>query len=175
MSSTRYRVSQRHLPTNVGSPEKRIFLMPKNYEMLYIAHPDLEANIEVISQRVQSLITAREGAIDSEDTWGKRKLAYPIRKLQYGVYVLVNFSLEPSKLADLNRQLLLLDEVIRFMIIVRPERKEAQKPRRTPRPQRARTEAPTETKPESQEPAKDETERMKELDKKLEEIIGADV
>jgi small subunit ribosomal protein S6 len=150
--------------------------MAKNYEMLYIAHPDLEANIEVISQRVQSLVTARGGTVESEDIWGKRKLAYPIRKLQYGVYVLVNFALEPDKLADLNRQLLLLDEVIRFMIIIRPERKESTKPRRAPRPLRAKTEAPAETeKPEKKEPTKDESERMKELDKKLEEIIGADV
>jgi small subunit ribosomal protein S6 len=148
--------------------------MSKKYEMLYIAHPDLEANIEVISQRVQSLITARGGTVESDDPWGKRKLAYPIRKLQYGVYVLVNFELEPDKLSELNRQLLLLDEVIRFMIIIRPERKEAQKPRRTLRPQRSKAEVPTEPEKEAKEPAKDESERMKELDKKLEEIIGAD-
>jgi small subunit ribosomal protein S6 len=146
----------------------------KQYEMLYIAHPDLEDNIDVISSRVQGFITARKGEIESEEVWGKRKLAYPIGKNLYGIYVMVNFSLDPAQLAEIDRQLRLQEEVLRHLVIVRPKIKPAEeKSKKRAKP--ALKDQPKVAEVKDATPEKSETERMKELDKKLEEIIGADL
>lgn len=98
--------------------------MQKNYELLYIVHPDLEGSTDKVTERVTAFIKKAGGEIASQEDWGKRKLAYKLAKNDYGVYVLVNFSVDSVKLHEVERDLRLSEEVLRSMIVAVPELKE---------------------------------------------------
>lgn len=98
--------------------------MQKNYELLYIVHPDLEGSTEKVTEKVAGFITKAGGSVTSQEDWGKRKLAYPISKNGFGVYVLVNFAIDSAKLSDVERDLRLSEELLRSMVVVVPDVKE---------------------------------------------------
>ena len=65
----------------------------KYYEILYIVHPALEGgHFQDIVKSVNDLIEKNQGKIESNNDWGKKKLAYPIEKQKYGTYNLVQFT-----------------------------------------------------------------------------------
>jgi small subunit ribosomal protein S6 len=136
------------------------------YELVYILHPDLEGSLEVVTSRIQKLVTDASGTIVSEDIWGKRKLAYQIGKQNFGVYVVLVAEIPGEKVAGIERELRLMDEVIRHLLVTMPKPRAKAKPVRKPRT----TKRPEPAKPVG--PQKSESERLEELDKKLEEIIG---
>lgn len=111
--------------------------MLKNYELLYIVHPDLEGSIEKVTEKVAGFIVKTKGEIVSQEEWGKKKLAYPIAKNNFGIYVLVNFITDSTKLCDVERDLRLSEEIIRSMIVIEPEKKEIEK---EPRVKKTKTE-----------------------------------
>lgn len=89
----------------------------RNYELVFIIHPDLdETAFNEVVERVKSWITDAEGKIIKVDFWGKRKLAYPIRKQNEGQYVLMKTEMDPSFCASLDRNLRLSEPVIRYLI-----------------------------------------------------------
>jgi len=94
--------------------------MQKNYELLYIVHPDLEGSIEKITDKVAGFIKKAGGTITSQEDLGKRKLAYQIAKNDFGIYSLVYFDIESTKLSDVERDLRLSEEIMRSMIVVVP-------------------------------------------------------
>ena len=91
----------------------------RDYELIFIVHPDLEetATNEVV-ERIQGWITEADGTINKVDPWGKRRLAYPIRKQNEGQYFLFNTHIAPSFVSELERNLRFLEPVIRFLISV---------------------------------------------------------
>ena len=91
----------------------------REYELIFIVHPDLDetATNEVV-ERVKTWITEAEGNVDKIDPWGKRKLAYPIRKQSEGQYFLFKAQMNPTFVAEMERNLRFLEPVIRFMITV---------------------------------------------------------
>lgn len=92
----------------------------RDYELIFIVHPDLDENaFNEVVERVKGWITESGGAIEKVDVWGKRRLAYPIRKLNEGQYVLVNTQLDPAFGATLERNLRLLEPVLRYLIVVK--------------------------------------------------------
>jgi small subunit ribosomal protein S6 len=107
--------------------EKGVFFMLKNYELLYIVHPDLEGTTDKVSEKVSGFIGKIDGKILNQEDWGKRKLSYAIAHNDFGVYVLVEFQAESEKLNELERNLRLSEEVIRSMVVSLPEEKEAAK------------------------------------------------
>jgi small subunit ribosomal protein S6 len=98
--------------------------MQKNYELLYIVHPDLEGSTDKVSEKVTGFITKVGGVVTSHEDWGKRKLAYPIAKNNFGVYVLIYFNIEPTQLHEVERDLRLSEEIMRSMVVVVPDVKE---------------------------------------------------
>ena len=87
------------------------------YELAFIVHPDLDDNaFKEVLERVQSWITDAGGSVNKVDLWGKRKLAYEIRKQTEGQYVILSATMEPSTCAELERNLGLQESVMRFMI-----------------------------------------------------------
>lgn len=92
----------------------------RDYEVVFIVHPDLEETAmgEVV-EKVQGWITTGGGEITKVDLWGKRKLAYEIRKQRDGQYVLLEAQMEPKFCLELERNLRLLEPVMRFLIISR--------------------------------------------------------
>ena len=89
----------------------------REYELIFIVHPDLEetAANEVVEQ-VQGWITEADGTINKVDPWGKRKLAYPIRKQNEGQYFFLLVQIDPTFVAELERNLRFMEPVMRFLI-----------------------------------------------------------
>ncbi len=82
------------------------------YETLYIVHPDYEEKrLTTVKENVDQWVSNHGGQIINSYVWGKRKLAYPIGKQQYGTYMLLNFETENSFTLELSRWME-LDEVI---------------------------------------------------------------
>jgi small subunit ribosomal protein S6 len=89
----------------------------RDYELVFIVQADLDENAftEVIN-RVKGWITESGGEVSKVDLWGKRKLAYPIRKQTEGQYVLMQTNMTPVFSAQLERNLRFLEPVMRFLI-----------------------------------------------------------
>jgi len=89
----------------------------REYELVFIVHPDLdETATNDIVERVKGWITEAGGTIDKVDPWGKRKLAYPIRKQNEGQYFLLNTQMAPTFIAELERNLRFVEPIMRFLI-----------------------------------------------------------
>jgi small subunit ribosomal protein S6 len=90
----------------------------RSYEVIFIVHPELDDNaLKGVVDRVQNWITGAGGSVDKVDMWGKRRMAYSIRKQREGQYVYVESQFDPKYSAELERNLRLLEPVLRFSII----------------------------------------------------------
>lgn len=90
----------------------------RDYEMVFIIHPEIDGDeAEGVIDGVKDLITRNEGKVTKVESWGLRKLAYPIKKQQEGRYVLMEFDLEPQNISEIERVLKLTEPVIRHLII----------------------------------------------------------
>jgi small subunit ribosomal protein S6 len=89
----------------------------REYELIFIVHPDLEetATNEVV-ERVKTWITEAGGTVNKVDPWGKRKLAYPIRKQNDGQYFFLQVEMAPTFITEMERNLRFLEPVMRFLI-----------------------------------------------------------
>ncbi len=89
----------------------------RDYEVIFIVHPDLEqAAFEEVVERVKGWICEEGGEITKTDIWGKRRMAYPIRKKNEGQYVLMDTQLPPPACAALERNFQLQEPIMRFLI-----------------------------------------------------------
>jgi small subunit ribosomal protein S6 len=89
----------------------------REYELVFIVHPDLEENaFKEIVERVTNWITEAGGSVSKVDFWGKRKLAYEIRKQKEGQYVLMRLQMPTTFSVTLERNLRFLEPVMRFLI-----------------------------------------------------------
>ena len=90
----------------------------RDYELVLIAVPQLdEEALATLIQRVSGWITAGNGTVTGTNVWGRRQLAYAVRKHTEGIYVLVNFQLAPSGARELDRNLRLDEQIIRHLAI----------------------------------------------------------
>jgi len=95
----------------------------KAYELLYFVAPTLDEEARAaVETRIEGVITEAQGSIDNVDNWGKRKLAYEIKNLTEGDYILVDFHADPTQIAELDRVLRINDAVVRHMIVRRDDR-----------------------------------------------------
>lgn len=92
------------------------------YEIAVLYHPDLEIDLEKAETKVKKIVTDNGGKVVSEDNWGKRKLAYQIKKHEYAVYVFYTVELPAESVRKVESILNITDEVIRFLI-TRPDLK----------------------------------------------------
>jgi len=89
------------------------------YEVVFIVNPALsEEDTNAVVAKVKELVETA-GEVRSVDDWGKRKLAYPIKKCQEGYYVRVIFNSDSEFLKELDRICKLSDGIIRHMILRR--------------------------------------------------------
>jgi small subunit ribosomal protein S6 len=90
----------------------------RDYEMIVIAAPQLDdEGLAVLTQRVTSWITGASGTVTNTNVWGRRSLAYAIKKHTEGYYVQFNFQLLPSASRELERNLRLDEKIIRHLVI----------------------------------------------------------
>jgi small subunit ribosomal protein S6 len=89
----------------------------RNYELVCVIQPDLdETAFNGLLDRVKGWVTESGGVVDKVDIWGRRKLAYNIRKQREGQYVLMNLSLKPAATTELERNLRYQEPIIRHML-----------------------------------------------------------
>ncbi|MBX3049422.1 MAG: 30S ribosomal protein S6 [Anaerolineales bacterium] len=97
----------------------------RNYEVIYIVHPDLDSDaFTQLNKQVEGWIKDGKGKIEKSDIWGKRKLAYQIKKQSEGQYVLLRTEMDPSLCATLEQQFRLQESVLRFIIVALEEEAE---------------------------------------------------
>ena len=92
------------------------------YEIAVLYHPDLEIDLEKATSRVEKIFTDNGGEVKNVDNWGKRKLAYPIKKNEHAVYVFYTVELPAQSVRKVESTLNITDEVIRFLV-TRPDLK----------------------------------------------------
>jgi small subunit ribosomal protein S6 len=92
----------------------------REYELMYIVHPDLdESALNDVVQRVAAWITDSGGEVLKTEIWGKRQLAYPIRKQAQGQYVLMHCKMAPKFGVTLERNLRFQEPILRFLLSVK--------------------------------------------------------
>ena len=97
------------------SEERQENLNP--YELLLIITPDHDENeAEALTNQVKGFIEGG-GTLLKVDPWGKKRLAYPIRKRSEGYYVLYIFECESSFVAELNQSLHVIEAILRYMVV----------------------------------------------------------
>jgi small subunit ribosomal protein S6 len=93
------------------------------YEVMVILDAGLEDDaVRALVDRFTQQLTAAGAKSVNVDSWGKRRLAYPVRHRNEGYYVVIEANAEPAALSDLDRQLGLADEVLRHKVLRLPER-----------------------------------------------------
>lgn len=94
----------------------------RDYELVYILQPNLdENNILALNERLGQVVAGQNGAITSTELWGRRGLAYTIKKFGEGHYVLQNLNMEPTGATEVERFLRLNEDVIRYLMIRKDE------------------------------------------------------
>ena len=94
--------------------------------MAVLYHPDLEIDLDKAESRVKKIVADNDGKITNTDNWGKRKLAYPIKKQDFAVYVFYAVEMPNENVAKVEQTFNITDEIIRFLI-TRPDLKAAEK------------------------------------------------
>jgi small subunit ribosomal protein S6 len=98
-----------------GTPAKKL---AREYELVYILEPNVQPDeAERIANRVVDIVTKLGGKITKVDQWGRRKLAYSIKKATRGVFVCVKMVGYGDLVAELERNLRNADSVMRFQTV----------------------------------------------------------
>jgi len=97
-------------------PERRAVM--RHYEIIYIVNPNLNGDdYHELVKKYTEIIENTKGVIIKTDEWGKQRLAYRIRKFYNGVYVYVEFCAEAESIAELERNLKLDDNILKFQTV----------------------------------------------------------
>ena len=90
----------------------------RKYETIFILQPTLdEEAVKANIEKFKGVIENGGGVIENVDFWGKRKLAYEIKKVNEGFYTLINFSANNELPKELDRIFRINDTVVRHIII----------------------------------------------------------
>jgi small subunit ribosomal protein S6 len=94
----------------------------RKYEVMLVLSPDADDGVvNGAVDRIGRVVQEQGGSVAKVDKWGKRRLAYEIRRQSEGFYVVVDCLGDPESMRELNRVLSLADEVMRFKVVVRSE------------------------------------------------------
>ncbi|MDN5871042.1 MAG: 30S ribosomal protein S6 [Nitrococcus sp.] len=93
----------------------------RHYEIVFLVHPDQSDQVAAMIERYRSLIEGNGGKIHRLEDWGRRQLAYPIRKLIKAHYILMNVECQPPDMEELVSMFRFNDAVIRHMVLSRQE------------------------------------------------------
>jgi len=98
-------------------PEAQV-LKSREYETIYILRPDVDADTaDKVQGRVAEVVGRDNGKLVKVESWGRRRLAYPVAKQKKGVYVYVKYVGRGGLVAELERNLKLQDSVLKFQTV----------------------------------------------------------
>jgi small subunit ribosomal protein S6 len=90
----------------------------RNYELGFVIHPEVEqSDVTQAVDKIGQYVSVSGGEVTSVDVWGRRALAYPIRKQKEGTYVFLHAQLDPQAVQELERNLKLDEEILRYLLL----------------------------------------------------------
>ncbi len=97
---------------------------PVQYELTYLLTPTVnDVEQASVSEHIRKIVEKIEGKIADESIWGKQKLSYEINGHNMGVYVVLKLNLQPRTVIDLEKQLKLIEPIMRFLLIKKDSEK----------------------------------------------------
>ena len=91
----------------------------RHYEIVILIHPDQSAQVPAMIERYRTLIDSSSGKIHRLEDWGRRQLAFPIKKIHKAHYLLMNIECNEEVLAELETGFRFNDAVLRNMILLK--------------------------------------------------------
>ncbi|HAR35357.1 MAG TPA: 30S ribosomal protein S6 [Acidobacteria bacterium] len=126
------------------------------YETGFIVAPNLpEEEASALINQLAEVIPAKNGQLIKKDFWGKRKLAYPIKRFNEGLYVFFIYQGSPAVPAELERRFKQTDAILRFMTIKRDPR-DVMKGKKKVKTVEAAESAPVAAEPQAEESSREE-------------------
>lgn len=99
----------------------------RNYQSVLILKPDLdEANVDQVVEKITSLIQKFGGEVLKLERWGKKRLAYKVKKNKFGYYLNIYHTCDAGQIPPLEKEYKLMDTLIKFLVI-RLEEKELER------------------------------------------------
>ena len=90
----------------------------RDYELVLIISPEVtEEDVPAAIDKVGEFITSRGGEVTATDRWGKRRLAYPIKRFRDGNYVISQLKLEPGMTTELEANLQISESILRHLLV----------------------------------------------------------
>jgi small subunit ribosomal protein S6 len=90
----------------------------RHYEVMVILDPELEERaVSPLIESFLSVVREGNGKVEKVDTWGRRRLAYEIKKKPEGIYSVIDLSATPEVVKELDRQLNLSESVLRTKVL----------------------------------------------------------
>jgi small subunit ribosomal protein S6 len=147
----------------------------REYELFYFLPITLTPEeITVIKEKIGEIVAKYQGQIIKDEEYGKKKLAYQIKRIRHGHYILTILSLEPSTVAKVSHEIKLLPEIIRHRLVTKENIP-------LPRPESPSQVSLEEKQPETPEKPEFKTEKIlgdkvdiSELDRKINELLSDD-
>lgn len=94
----------------------------RQYETMFILRPEFEKDhAQALVDHFVGVIEGNGGTIEKISDWGRRRLAYEIKKYREGIYTLVNFTAEADVAMELERRFKISEDVIRYLIVRQDE------------------------------------------------------
>jgi small subunit ribosomal protein S6 len=91
------------------------------YEVMVILDPSIEERtVESSLDKYLNVIRTDGGTVESVDVWGRRRLAYEVKKNAEGIYAVITLNAEPATVKEFDRQLTLNESILRTKVI-RPD------------------------------------------------------
>ncbi len=89
-----------------------------DYELVIIVHPEVADDaLDPLINGITQYVTGKAGTVIEVARWGRKKLAYPIKHVMEGTYVLFKFQLDPSANKELENNLKISEKIIRYLLI----------------------------------------------------------
>jgi small subunit ribosomal protein S6 len=92
----------------------------REYELVYILTPEIaEDAVPEAMDRVNRVIAGRGANVTQSERWGRRRLAYPIKRFLEGTYVVNQLQMTPERAVEVDSGLKLTEEVLRYLLVRR--------------------------------------------------------
>jgi small subunit ribosomal protein S6 len=89
----------------------------RHYEVTLIVHPDQSSQVDTMIEKYKEIVTSGGGKVHREEDWGRKHLAYPIKKIYKAHYLMFNIECDKDTLDKLNYNFRFNDAVLRNLII----------------------------------------------------------
>ena len=90
----------------------------RQYELVFILNPNLsEKEQKEEITRLEKLIAGFKGKVKKKDVWGKKKLAYPIKKFEEGIYIKIDLDFPEDNVGEWEKKMKLEEKIIRYLLI----------------------------------------------------------